>query len=267
MCAAAAGGARSVTIRRGARLSVVAARAPARPPKVDLTGPGGVRITTPDGPEGVDTRRAILVQDPATRTTSIALVRPAPGRWTVTPRAGSALSRVRIADQLPPVRVKAKVTGRRTRRVLTWDARGLPRHHLTFVERAPGGAARVLVRGTRTRGKRFFSPLSVRGRHRIEVTVARKGVPRKRLVVARFSVAPTKLTRVTGLKRKGRTVSWRRQGAAASYAVSVARNGVVIKNTTTRRTRVTVPAGPVTVIVVAIGTDGRFGPAVRKRLR
>jgi hypothetical protein len=143
----------------------------------------------------------------------------------------------------------------------------MPGHRLTFVERTPAGTSRVVFDGRRTRGRRRFRPLPIRGRHTIEVTVSRGGIPRKRLTVARFKVKPPKLTRVRGLRRKGRTLSWKRQAAADSYVVAIARNGALVLNRTTRRARIRVPRGRLVASVVAMGVDGRTGPLVRKRFR
>jgi hypothetical protein len=205
------------------------------------------------------------VQDPASSTTWIALFKPPAGRWTVTPRAGSDLARVQVADALPEVRVRARVR----RGVLSWDAGRLPRDHkLTLVERAGRGQTKVLFDGRRARGRKRFRPLPVRGRHSIEVTVTRKGMPRDRFVATRFRApAPPRLGRVSGLKRRGARLTWKRHAAAGSYAVAIEQNGSVVSTAATRRTRLRVPAGPITVTVVAMGLDGRAGPALRRTFR
>ena len=200
--AAAQAGSPGVTIRRGTRLAVLSARGDGAPPKVVVTGPGGARFETPAGPEGVRDGGNLLVQDPRTSTTHIVLRDPAPGRWSVS----GSVTRLDVAEGLPPVRIRAKVRGKGARRTLSWNAGPLPfGQRLTFVERADR-SANVLRSTTRRRGRLTFTPDPGLARaRRIEVVVTRNGMPRLDRVVARF----------TAPKRRG---SARSSGCACAAA-------------------------------------------------
>ena len=189
-----------VTIRRGTRLAVLSARGDGGPPKVVVTGPGGERIETPAGSEGVRDGGDLLVQDPRTNTTHVALRDPAPGRWSVT----GAVTRLDVAEGLPPVRVRARVRGKGARRALSWNAGPLPfGQRLTFVERG-AGSANVLRSTGRRRGRLTFTPDPASGRtRRIEVVVTRNGMPRLDRVVARFTAPSTRVGRVERLRVRG----------------------------------------------------------------
>ena len=105
-------------------------------------------------------------------------------------------------------------------------------------------------------------------RRTVEVVVTRRGLVRDRFVVARYTAPkPPRLTRVRGLTHRGDKLAWKRQRGAAAYSVAVIKDGVNVIGTSTRRNRLTVPRGTITVVIVPIGADDRPGPALRKRLR
>jgi len=269
---AQAGGARSFTVARGTRVIAVAVRGVGAPPKLDAAGPGGAHAATPDGVEVIDDAVALVVQDPATATTWILLHRPAPGHWTVTPRAGSALARVDVADPLPPVRLAVHVTGHGGRRTLSWRMPKLPGHQLTLTELGTGTPARTLVRTRRASGRIAFATKGAAGPRRIVATVAHSGLPRTTRVVARYrSPAPPRLGRVTAIRRRGATLSWKRQAGADAYAVALTPTGGTTITATVRVARLKLPKaarrGTLAVTILAISNDDRHGPVASVRLK
>ena len=269
---AQAGGSRGFVVARGTRVLAVAARGTGAPPKLDAAGPGGAHAATPDGVEVTDDATALVVQDPATATTWIVLHRPAPGRWTVTPRAGSALARVDVADPLPPARVAVRVTGHGARRTLTWRMPKLPGHALTLTELGKGTPARTLVRTRRARGRIAFTLRGAAGVRRIVATVSRSGLPRLTRVVARYrSPAPPRLRRVTAIRRRGATLSWKAQRGADAYAVALTPSGATTITATVRAPRLKLPKaarrGALDVTIVATSGDNRHGPVASLRLK
>lgn len=248
---AQAGGPHAFSVRSGTRVLAVAADgAP------ELTGPRGVRLAAPGR-----SAAGLVVRDGG--TTWFILRRPAAGRWRVT---GAA--RVAVADPLPPVRLRVRVSGRGARRTLSW--RGLPGGHRLVLNELGRGSSRVVLQTGRARGRRTFTPAPGPGRaRRLVATVTRRGLPRFEGTVARFTAPrPTKLTRVRGLRRKGATIRWRAQPAAARYALSLLLADGSTRSRMVRRPRTHVGGrGPVVVTVVALSADGRAGPPARATLR
>ena len=263
---------RSFTVARGTRVLAVAARGTGAPPKLDVAGPGGAHAATPDGPEVADDAVALVVQDPATATTWVVLHRPAGGRWTVTPRAGSVIAGLNVADPLPPVRVAARVTRHGGRRTLSWRMPRLPGHALTLTELGTRTPARVLVRTRRTRGRIVFATRGAAGVRRIVATVSRAGLPRSTRVVARYrSPAPPRLRRTTAIRRRGTTLRWKAVAGADAYAVALTPSGGTTVTATVRTPRLRLPKAArrraLAVTIVATSGDGRHGPVASVRLK
>lgn len=79
--------------------------------------------------------------------TIIALVKPAPGTWTITPLPGSeAMTKVSYAEQLPPAKVTAAVSGTGAQRTLNYHLRLRPGQTVHFVEEGPGGTTCLAMR-------------------------------------------------------------------------------------------------------------------------
>jgi hypothetical protein len=269
---AQAGGSRGFAVARGTGVLAIAARGAGAAPKLDVAGPRGAHAATPDGPEVADDAVALVVQDPATATTWVVLHHPAAGRWTVTPRAGSALARVDVADPLPPVRLTVRVTGHGRRRTLSWRMSRQPGQALTLTELGSRTPARTLVRTRRTRGRVAFATKGTAGLRRITAAVTRSGRPRLTRVVARYrSPAPARLRRVTAIRRRGATLRWKAQASADAYAVAVTPSGATTITTTVRTPRLKLPKAArrraVTVTIMALSDDNRHGPVATRRLK
>ena len=130
---AQAGGAR--TLRLGAGNTVLRLTGRDAAPVAILRGPGGRIVTVPAaGQPGIATHDAVVIRDPAARTTYVAL-RDAKGTWTVEPQPGSAIASIDGAAIEPPPAVKAKVSGRGAKRALRWSVSGTrPGQKVSFVE-------------------------------------------------------------------------------------------------------------------------------------
>jgi hypothetical protein len=256
----AAGPERTFELRED--LHVIVARGAAAPPKVELTGPGGLVLQTPAGGEGVQRGGVLLVQDPARRTTTIVLTKPRAGRYTL---AGAA-AEVRTAGVLPTPKIRATVS----KRVLRWRADKLAGQTVQFVERGRTGD-RVLATTRQRRGTLRFRPLPGGGARRIEAVVLRGGLPRSTATVARFSAGSSRLARVRGIKRRGLVVRWRGQPAAARHVVAYSTASGVSATRTVRGTSLRLPAAlrrqVVSVTVVPLAEGDRSGPRSRARLR
>ncbi|MBE2314624.1 hypothetical protein DVA67_001460 [Solirubrobacter sp. CPCC 204708] len=254
----AASAAHAFTVGERAKVHVVAVEGEGAAPNVTLVGPGGRRVTTPADGSLLQTREAIVVQDPERATTTVALLDPPAGRWRV--ETPSAVRAVRSAPGLAPVNVKASVK----RGVLRWTLDRLPGQRVTFVERGADGA-RELVTTARASGRVRFKPGT--GRRTVEALVTQDGLPRATRVVARFSGPSPKLRRVAKVTLRGGTLRWRGQAAAARYAVAVEAKDGGVESFTPARASLRVGCAVRRVTIVALSGDGRPGPAFTRRIR
>jgi hypothetical protein len=259
-------------VRRGTPVLAVALRGIGAPPKVDVRGPHGASAATPDGPEPADGATALVVQDPRTTTTWLVLHHPAAGRWTVTPRPGSTLGGLDVADPLPPAHVRVRVTGHGRHRTLSWRMPPVAGQSLTLTELGSRAPARLLVRTRRARGRVALVPRGAAGTRRILATVTHAGLPRLNRVVARYRApAPPRLRRVRAIRRHHGVLSWKGQPGADAYAVALAPSGGTTFTATTRRPRLKLPArarhGRLGVTIVAVADGNRHGPVATVRLK
>lgn len=251
----------SFTVARGRPLTVVAAKGSGRPPKVVVTGPGGQRIRTPAGRGGISNKSMLLFQDTNADTTYVVLFRPAAGRWTV-----SGARRVRVARGLPPVRLKATVSGKGARRTLTWKGSGLAGQRIQFTERA-GNTSRPIATTGKSSGKLRFTPDPRLGAARtIEAVVSNRGLPRETRTVTRYRIAPPATPkRVAGLKLAKNVLTWRALAGATTYEIALTRPDGTTTSHTARRARFSIPGlparGALRVQIFAVNALGRSGPA------
>lgn len=266
---------RELSVPRGARVEVVSAQGAAAPPKLVLTGPGGARVVTPADGRSTHDARSVVVQDAAARTTTVVLFAPAAGRWSAGAAPGTPEPvSVRIADGRPPVRVAATVGrgGRSGKRVLRWRLTPQPGQQVTFVERA-GASSSVLATTKRARGQVAFTPArSTAARRSVVAIVTQDRLPRATPTVARYRVAaPARLRRVGGLRLKGSVLRWAAQPGASSYSVLVRGARGLTASDVVRRPALRLPrqvrAKRVTVLVEALGADGRVGPLTTRQVR
>ena len=266
---AAQAGPRGIVVAPRTRLKVLEVAGTGR---IAVSGPGGRRIETPAGGGAVRAGRDLLVPDTEQGMTFVVLVDPPAGRWAVESLDGSPVGRVRIADGLPPVRIRARVTGRGDRRTLKWRASGIAGHSLQFVARAPG-RAQVLATTRRARGRLRFRPeLGTARRRVVEAIVVRRGIPRLTRTVARFTVAtPARPGRVSRVRLRGRELTWRAARGAAEYEIAVTRPDRTTTLHSSRRAKLRLGAlprrGRIRVEIVALDALERPGRLATARLK
>ena len=260
------------TVPRGRRLLAVQATGAQAPPKVVLTGPGGLSIATPaDGALAGD-RDELVTQNPVAKTTTIMLRGPRPGRYTVTPLPGGPEPvSVRTTGELPEPAVRATVSRRGSRRILRWRLRPIPGQQVAFFERGAVSATR-LARTNRRRGSVTFKPSATAGSavRTIEAQIEQHGLPRSTVTVARYRVR-TRPGRIRGVRRTRTLLRWRAAPAAASYTVVLAAADGSVSTQTVRRNRIRLRSaarrGRVTVTITPLDPFDRPGRPTRIRLR
>jgi hypothetical protein len=242
---------------------------------VTLRGPGGVVLSAPAvGATLEGGRLAFRNEDDA--TSYLAVARPRAGRWTLTADPGSApITRVRRAEVLPRVRVRARVGGRGATRRLRWSVSPRRGARVSFYERSGAGVRRVAVtRGGR--GSRRFRPaVTGRARRRIVAVIERSGLPEDQRVVARFRARTERPGRPARLRIRrrpgGAIVRFGRARGAARYTVRVGISDGRTLLFLPRRARPIRVGGVrrrdrVTASVRGLDSAGRSGPARRARL-
>jgi hypothetical protein len=223
---AAADGSFGVDVSKDAPFEAIEVVGRDAAPSIELTGPGGAKISTPEG-GFLDTARAMIWRGIGDdKSTWLLLPRTAPGRWTIAPAAGSQIATVRTAHGLPKPKVSARLSGRASKRTLAYDVTPLPGQTVTFVERGPS-TAHVIGTAKGTRGRITFRTADGPGGPRsIVAVVDNDGLVRKQLTVARFRApkpaAPERPRRVR-VRRTGSGLSlvWPRSAGADRYVVGV----------------------------------------------
>jgi hypothetical protein len=195
-------------------------------PSVDLTGPHGEKISTPDGGFLDSAQASIWRGSEDDKATWVLLPRSAAGHWTISAAAGSAIAQVRTAHGLPKPKVSGRVTGRGFQRTLAYDVAPLPGQTVSFVERGANTAHAIGPAQGRTGQIRFRLASGPAGPRTVVAVVESDGLVRKEIVVARFSAPkPPKPGRPGGLRvrRAGGDLAlrWRRVAGADLYVVGV----------------------------------------------
>ena len=123
------------------------------PPKVIVRGPDGTTITSPTTERGKQRKgRYLLAENKTDGTTSVLLVKPAAGTWTVkaAPGAESTPTRVDRSSFEAPATFVGQVRRTGRRRVSSrWPTRCPGARRCSLVERGRKGVARTLVRTVR----------------------------------------------------------------------------------------------------------------------
>jgi hypothetical protein len=216
------------------------------PPKVVVRGPGGTTITSPASGGARESKgHWMLVENPTDGTTSVLLIRPRAGTWTVSgvPGAASKPTKVdRAASEAHPT-VAGKVHGSGASRSLDL-AYAVPKGtSLSLVERAKG-IGRTIARsvpGQRCPNAPAERPGSDQlilcahlkfrpsrgpgGKRSIQAVVTRRGIPLLQKDIATFRVASQKLPSRVGTLHAHRAygflvVSFPRSRGAARYEAS-----------------------------------------------
>lgn len=250
-----------VTVPAGMPLIALRAVGRGAAPRVRVSGPGGREIVSPEDRGAIDARDHMVMHDGDAATTYVAILRPAPGRWTVEALDGE-LVRVDRSHAKPAPRVVARVHGRGARRTLRYQVRVAPGETVRFEQQGPDGSAPI-GRARASRGTLRFRPLPGRARRRDVVAfVEDGGIPRRRLRVASFQAGRprSRRIRVKGRLRGPRaSVSWRKVAGAARYSVLAVFTDGSTRLVDTRRTRLALRTADkrLQLGVVAVRADGR----------
>jgi len=267
--AGAGSGGAPVTLPGGLPAAMIRVRGQGAAPELVVRDPQGRSIA--------DSADAVTMQGSEPDTTIVALRRPRAGRWTVAAAAGSApIARVESASALPPIALRARVTGGGSRRTLRYRLTAGLGRKVTFFERGPS-TARVLGVARGGSGSLTFTPgLGRSGRRGIVAVVEQDGAPVRTLRVASFvaprPARPGRPARVR-VARRGRKIriGWRRVRGAARYEVLVkfADRSQVFRVVRGTRLTVTDPAAGRRgqVLVNALQVDGTRGSASAVRLK
>jgi hypothetical protein len=274
---AAQAGARSFTLPAGLPSAMVKVTGAEGPPSVVLTGPKGERIVAPQTEAGAVSQNAAVLRLAQAKTTLIALKAPSAGRWTITPQPGSTVTSVATRVGLAAPSIKARVSGRGQRRVLTYDVRQDAGQTVSFVERG-ARTWRPIGNATAAHGRIAFTPADgSAGKRRIVALVQRDGVVKQTIEVARYAAPgmarPAKPRRLRVARRRGSALvaSWARARGAFQYSVTVQLgNGRRLLRLTKRRRLVITGIDPrtrATVRVAGLRADSVHGAEAVKALR
>ncbi len=243
-------------------------------PRVTVTPPSGTAIALPQTDPATANRDVVSFSDSEGATT-IALRRPAKGKWRIGVQSGSTpIAKVESAEALPAPKVKATVIGSGPHRTLRYHVDAAPGQSVTFVERGRRTYSRIGEARGSSGILRFTSADGAAGRRSILAVVERSGVSRT-LTVARYAAPGTARPAVPkGLRarRSGTTISvaFRRVPGAEQYRVQWQPSIGVPATVLTRR-----PQGritdvdrliPGTVTVTALKLDAPPSVAARVRI-
>jgi hypothetical protein len=273
---AAQAGAETVHVGERARAVVVRVRGDGAMPKVALVGPDGRRVSAdvPDG-AGFEQGQYMIMSDEDRNAVNVLVASPKEGDWRVEELPGSApVAGIDVADPLPPVALRARVTGRGRARVLRYARTPHPGEVVTFVERGRR-TARVLGRARGAKGTIRFAPaLGGAGVRNVEAVITQDARPRETRKVASFVAPADALPKRPKVKvaRAGTAVrvSWKGtdpvdvairtgDGASKLLAGRKARGSVRIRGIR-RQTKVVVS-------VRGVRADGRTGAPTTRRLK
>ena len=189
-----------------------------------LEGPRGQRASASEDGSPVTSGGFVILQDPESSSTHVAIRRPA-GSWRVSVAEGSpAIAGVDSADVLERPSVKARIGGRGTRRTLSWSADGARGQRITLTE-VGRDSSRVIAKSSARRGRVRFTPAPGASRaRRIVALVEQSGIPRASVTVARYRAPawkrPARPKRLR-VRRSGSALvaTWARTPGAARYLV------------------------------------------------
>lgn len=258
-----AGGPEKIVVPPNTRLFEFEATGEGAAPKIEVSGPHGERVSTPEDESGVQQGGITLVQSAQDDVTDVIVRRPLAGSWTVTPESGSApLVGVQVAHGLPAPRVKARLTGCPRRCLLHYSAKRIPGQRIVLYE-VGAGASRSLGTLKEGAGRLRFRPLvGGSGTRRLVAQVLQYGEPREQLTLARFHVSEPRppAPRRLRLHRRGTllTASWARVKGARGYTVTVRLSHRPPLSLNTRATRLALTVGHHSKVAVAVRAVGEL---------
>ena len=264
----------SFTVTRSSKLSSVAIRGATAPPKVRLTGPGGLSLTVPDGEDAAAAGDTVMALNPSDKTTYITFQKTPPGTYKIDPLPGSSkIKSVDYAADLPAPRVSARVKAKSCVQDLSWKLKPLPGQKVTFLETGAKGDRPILTTA-KASGHKVFTPLvGTATKRTIIARVEQEGTQRLERKVATFKAAnadnPAAVRGLKG-KRKGNkvTVKWGAVCGAPAYLVTTTVGTTTAEVIVEKKTSATLALGKnATITVAAIGALGTPGKAAKIKVK
>jgi hypothetical protein len=294
--AQAPGGVQLVSIPAGQAATTIRVHGDTAPPKFDLVGPGGRRISVPDRPGGEIVKGShMIAEQPSNTTTTVFIAGPQAGTWRVEPRAGSSrITEVEHALAQPEPTFGAGVGGKGYTRTLGYAYSPQPGQKVTFVERGPrtaqvlgvakAGTCAHVPSGVRTQrtvacGRLRFTPgHGPAGPRKIVAMVEQDGRPRDEITVATYVAPKDRLPGAPRLLRARRAgssvlVRWQAVPGANGYnaLVSTSDGRRLTFSPRTAKSGLRIPGvgrdTSVRVAVRALRVDSAVGRAARVRVK
>lgn len=235
-----------ITVAEGTPAVSVRVRGAGGAPKLQVEGPGGVRFASAlDAGSTQLSGKWMIAENPSDGSTSLVLINPEAGRWSITAQAGTppiasleespyegapqvvggignaagGRKTLNIGFSLPAgMKLALEEEGKDVQQTLASDVR--PGRCPPEAERSPGGQA------VKCAELRFTPAEGPGGERKIFAAVSRDGVPVSREFIATFRTrgwtTPARPARLV-LSRKGRTVTvaWTSAAHTSRYSVSV----------------------------------------------
>jgi ELWxxDGT repeat protein len=275
-------------------------------PEVEVTGPGGIDVTSSSGDCTSATATSYngntcltisgkvrIMRSPKFKETVVGVQNPAAGTYTVTPLGGSTFADAYKASDTGSLGISGSVSGSGLLRTLSYNIRQIPGEKVTFLDEYAGAAREIGTVINGGSGILKFSPPAGTALHQVVAEVELAGLPvpvptagpssgptplaaAPRITIASFRPPkPPKLSVVSHLRavRHGSSlaVSWRKAGGAVQYGVVVTladKTGrtVYAKKTSARIANVARTEAG-QVTVIAIAADGRKSKARHVRFK
>lgn len=238
-------------------------------PRVRVSGPGGQVLESTAGDGLVETAAIRILRSEANTFTVVGLRDTNPGTYRIEALPTSAeVTKITRSEALPAARVRVRIRGRGSRRILAYEIARRPAQRVTFVELSAGGTGKAI--GTVSgggRGRLRFSSAPGHGLRRVEAQFELDGVPAEKKLVARFNPPSSRLGRPNRLRVRRRgmslSVSWAGVRNATRYEVVATTSGAGQRIVRTRGRRATLKripkssAGRVSVRAVATLRQGK----------
>lgn len=247
-------------------------------PSVSLLDPSGTPVAFGD-PRNPTSRALETPGTPQSDMTFVGLNHPAPGTYTIVPAAGSpAITGLKVSRGYATPRVTGRIGGHARQRTLRYRISGIaPGTTIVFVERGPAGDVPI-GRATGGGGRLRFTSAKGPGGRRAIIAEATRGGPPVAVAALGSYVAPAiprpgsvghlRAARVHNRLR----ISFGRAPAAVSYLIKVlVSDGRGLQLTRRSAAAISIPGVArgvhARVSVIAVGADGRRGPARHTALR
>ncbi len=266
---------RGIRLPAGRKAAEIVAVGAGAPPRVQLIGPGGVKVSTPSQMNHMTfTGHVLAVAVSDADRTYFVIEHPAAGLWRIVAQKGApAPTELLQAAPLRTSGIHASVTGSGRRRTLRWRSPAQPGVSLRLTEEGRGMSREITTTRAHAGRLRFTPEQGAGGTRRLYGVITVEGLPYKRLLLARFHVKPR--ARLTAhdvryrLIPSGVMVTWHAaRHSSAIVIVSEGRYGAIQREVSAGATGVSIrlpasrkPHG----VSVSVLSGGLSGPAVKAR--